>query len=92
MGSDPHEPREGEEDVLPYRWIRTAYTVSVCLVPIVNLPKVLSNLREIMFRPKKKRKTGEAGAGEAAAGLQAGEVTTHFSAAGLHVALSWYTL
>ena len=21
VGSDPHEPREGEEDVLPYRWV-----------------------------------------------------------------------
>ena len=29
---------------------------------------------EIMFRPKKKRKTGEVGAGEAAGGLLAGEV------------------
>ena len=36
---------------------------------------------EMMFRPKKKRKTGETGAGEAAAGLQAGEVTINFSAA-----------
>jgi len=47
VGSDPHEPREGEEDVLPYR-------------------------------PKKKRKAGESGAGEAAAGLQAGEVEIIF--------------
>ena len=23
VGSDPHEPREGEEDVLPYRWIQS---------------------------------------------------------------------
>ena len=21
VGSAPHEPREGEEDVLPYRWV-----------------------------------------------------------------------
>ena len=34
---------------------------------------------EIMFRPKKKRKTGEAGAGEVAGGLQAGEVKILFS-------------
>ena len=33
---------------------------------------------EIMFRPKKKRKTGEAGAGEVAGGLQAGEVKILF--------------
>jgi hypothetical protein len=46
VGSDPHEPREGEEDTVPYR-------------------------------PKKKRKTGEAGA-EGPGGLQAGEVEIIF--------------
>ena len=73
MGSDPHEPREGEEDVLPYRWIRNQLTHCQSAKSVVKP-------REMMFRPKKKRKTGEAGAGEAAAGLQAGEVITQCSA------------
>ena len=42
------------------------------------------------FRPKKKRKTGEAGAGEAAAGLQAGEVITTDQSTFHHLADLWH--